>query len=59
MAQAKPGASYERDAIAGVIVEASSFFKGKGSMIGRVLGVMTISAMNTLLNLYGFTPSNR
>lgn len=53
---ANAGSGYEMDAIAAVIVGGTSMSGGKGTILGTVLGTLTIAVMNNLLNLLGVPP---
>lgn len=54
-----PGAAIgmEFEAIAAVIVGGASFTKGKGSLFGALLGVLTVSVLRNGLNLLEFNSS--
>ena len=56
MDYASAGSGYEMDAIAAVIVGGTSMSGGKGSIVGTVLGMLTIGVMNNLLTLFGVPP---
>lgn len=56
MDYANAGSGYELDAIAAVVVGGTSFSGGRGSIVGAVMGVITIAIMNNLLNLWGVPP---
>lgn len=56
MDYANAGSGYEMDAIAAVIIGGTSMAGGRGSIIGTVLGVLTLAVMNNLLNLMGVPP---
>ena len=50
------GTGYEMDAIAAVVVGGTSFLGGKGSVIGTLLGAITIGVIANGMNLMGISP---
>lgn len=50
------GTGYEMDAIAAVVVGGTSFLGGKGSIIGTLLGAITIGIIANGMNLMGISP---
>lgn len=56
MDYASAGSGYEMDAIAAVIIGGTSMAGGSGSIIGTLLGTLTLAVMNNLLTLVGVDP---
>lgn len=50
------GAGYEMDAIAAAVVGGTSFLGGKGTIIGTLLGAVTIGIIANGMNLMGISP---
>ena len=56
MDYASAGSGYEMDAIASVIIGGTAMAGGSGSIIGTLLGTLTLAVMNNLLTLMGVDP---
>ncbi len=56
MDYASAGSGYEMDAIASVIIGGTAMSGGSGSIIGTLLGTLTLAVMNNLLTLMGVDP---
>ncbi|MDR1613754.1 MAG: ABC transporter permease [Planctomycetota bacterium] len=50
------GTGYEMDAIAAVVVGGTSFLGGKGTVVGTLLGAITIGIIANGMNLMGISP---
>ena len=50
------GTGYEMDAIAAVVVGGTSFLGGKGTIVGTLLGAITIGVIANGMNLMGISP---
>ncbi|MCD8352273.1 MAG: ABC transporter permease [Planctomycetaceae bacterium] len=50
------GTGYEMDAIAAVVVGGTSFLGGKGTIVGTLLGAITIGIIANGMNLMGISP---
>jgi hypothetical protein len=53
---ANAGSGMEMDAIAAAVVGGTSMSGGRGFIMGTVFGMLIISVMNNLLNLFGVPP---
>ena len=56
MDYASAGSGYEMDAIASVIIGGTAMSGGSGSIVGTLLGTLTLAVMNNLLTLVGVDP---
>jgi len=56
MDYASAGSGYEMDAIASVIIGGTAMSGGSGSVLGTLLGTLTLAVMNNLLTLVGVDP---
>lgn len=56
MDYASAGSGYEMDAIASVIIGGTAMSGGSGSVLGTLLGTLTLAVMNNLLTLMGVDP---
>lgn len=56
MDYASAGSGYEMDAIASVIIGGTAMSGGSGSVVGTLLGTLTLAVMNNLLTLVGVDP---
>ena len=56
MDYASAGSGYEMDAIASVIIGGTAMAGGSGSVLGTLLGTLTLAVMNNLLTLMGVDP---
>lgn len=54
--QPNAGIGYELDAIAAVVLGGASILGGRGTMIGTLLGALTLGMLNNGLNLMGVSP---
>ncbi|MCC8108720.1 MAG: ABC transporter permease [Planctomycetes bacterium] len=50
------GTGYEMDAIAAVVVGGTSFLGGRGTIVGTLLGALTIGIITNGMNLMGISP---
>ena len=53
---ASSGISYEMDAIAAAVIGGTSMAGGKGTIVGTVLGTLTLGIIDNLMNLLGVNP---
>ena len=53
MNSSSSGRSYEMDAIAAVVIGGTAMSGGKGTVLGTVLGTLTLGIINNLMNLMG------
>lgn len=56
MDYASAGSGYEMDAIAAVIIGGTAMSGGSGTVVGTLLGTLTLAVMNNLLTLVGVDP---
>jgi ribose transport system permease protein len=54
--QPNAGIGYELDAIAAVVLGGASILGGRGSLIGTLIGALTLGVLNNGLNLMGVSP---
>ncbi len=54
--QPNAGVGYELDAIAAVVLGGASIMGGRGTMIGTLIGALTLGMLNNGLNLMGVSP---
>ena len=53
---ASSGSGYEMDAIAAAVIGGTSMAGGKGTVVGTVLGTLTLGIIDNLMNLLGVNP---
>ncbi|MEE8885034.1 MAG: ABC transporter permease [Eubacteriales bacterium] len=53
---ASSGTSYEMDAIAAAVIGGTSMAGGRGTVIGTVLGTLTLGIIDNMMNLMGVNP---
>lgn len=54
--QPNAGLGYELDAIAAVVLGGASILGGRGSIVGTLIGALTLGVLNNGLNLMGVSP---
>jgi ribose transport system permease protein len=50
------GVSFELDAIAAAIIGGTSLSGGRGTVVGTLLGAVTLGIVNNMLNMWGVSP---
>jgi len=50
------GSGFELDAIAAVVIGGTSMAGGRGSIVGTLIGVITLGIINNMLNMIGVSP---
>ena len=53
---ASSGTSYEMDAIAAAVIGGTSMAGGRGTVLGTVLGTLTLGIIDNMMNLMGVNP---
>ncbi|HCO70001.1 MAG TPA: ribose ABC transporter permease, partial [Mesotoga infera] len=56
MSSTNGGLNYELDAIAAVIIGGTPMTGGSGSILGTVIGAITLGIINNMLNMLGVSP---
>lgn len=51
------GTPYLLDSIAAVVIGGASLFGGSGTILGTILGVLTLGVLSNLTNLVGISPT--
>ncbi len=54
--QPNAGSGYELDAIAAIVLGGTNIFGGQGSILGTLIGALTLGVLNNGLNLMGVSP---
>lgn len=54
--QPNAGVGFELDAIAAVVLGGTSIAGGRGSILGTLIGALTLGVLNNGLNLLGVSP---